>query len=125
MPLKTFTLAEANAYIPQLEELLAELQTAREKMVELAPALESAMAHANGNGGSKTAGEYLLQLQRFNAAHELIREIGCEIKDLDNGLIDFPAMREGRIIYLCWKRGERRIDYWHELDTGFAGRQKL
>lgn len=125
MPLKTFTVDEADRYVPQLEILIAEMIAARDAMKEKAPALENMLTHAGGNGGNKTASEYLLLLQRFNAAHDLIREIGCEFKDLDQGLIDFPSIRDGRLVYLCWKRGEPRIMYWHELDTGFVGRQKL
>ena len=51
------------------------------------------------------------------------REI--QIKDLERGLIDFPAIRGGREIFLCWEKDEEDIEYWHELDTGFAGREKL
>jgi hypothetical protein len=57
-----------------------------------------------------------------------IREVvgqGIELKDIDRGLIDFPSPREGRVVYLCWRLGERRIRYWHEVDAGFAGRQPL
>ena len=125
MPLKTFTLEEANSYLPQIEELLEEMSNVREQLVTNAPALEQAMAHAPGNGGSKAAGEYLLLLQRFNAAYETLRTFGCELKDLKMGLIDFPAYRNGELVYLCWKRGEPRIEYWHELDAGYRGRKKL
>ncbi|MGH7488523.1 MAG: DUF2203 domain-containing protein [bacterium] len=51
--------------------------------------------------------------------------MGCELKGVDEGLIDFPSEREGQTVYLCWKLGEERIEWWHELDTGFAGRQRL
>jgi hypothetical protein len=125
MALKTFTLEEADAYVPQLEQLLAEMQAMRELMVAQAHALETVLEHAPGNGGSKAASEYLLLLQRFNAAYTTVREIGCELKDLNQGLVDFPSYRDGNLIYLCWKRGEPRIEYWHDLESGFAGRQKL
>jgi hypothetical protein len=51
--------------------------------------------------------------------------MGCELKGIEEGLIDFPSPREGRTVYLCWKLGEDSIGSWHELDTGFAGRQPL
>lgn len=54
--------------------------------------------------------------------HEL-DEIGVELKDYETGLIDFPGRHQGRDVYLCWKMGEERVEYWHELHTGFAGRQ--
>jgi hypothetical protein len=125
MALKTFSLQEANAYIPQLEELLDEMQTVRTELVANAPVLETVMQRAASNGGSRRAGEYLLLLQRFNAAYSTLRDIGCELKDLNQGLVDFPSYRDGQLVYLCWKRGESRIDYWHELDSGFAGRKRL
>ena len=65
------------------------------------------------------------QLQRLNALLAEINGFGCELKGLGEGLIDFPSKREGRTVYLCWKLGEERIAYWHELDTGFASREPL
>jgi hypothetical protein len=125
MSLKTFTLEEANAYIPQLEELLAEMQSVREKIVANAHALEAVMARAPNNGGSRAASEYMLLLQRFNVAHTMLTEIGCELKDLNLGLVDFPSYRNGTLVYLCWKRGESSIEFWHNIDAGFAARQPL
>jgi hypothetical protein len=54
-----------------------------------------------------------------------LAEWGIELKDLSTGLVDFPAMREGRIVYLCWRLGELQVAYWHDLETGFGGRQPL
>ncbi len=125
MPVKTFTLAEANALIPELDALLAEMQSLRQQLVAEAPALESVISNAGGNGGSKAAGEYLLRLQRFAALQTLIAEMGCELKDLNTGLVDFPSYRDGQLVYLCWKQGEPSIQFWHALDAGFAGRQPL
>ena len=125
MELKTFTLEEANAYIPQLEELLAELQTVRKEILKTAPEVENMLSRAGGNGGSKKASDYLLLQQRFHTAYTLLTDIGCELKDLNLGLVDFASYRNGELVYLCWKRGEPRIAYWHELDAGMAGRQPL
>jgi hypothetical protein len=125
MPIKTFTLEEANAYVPQLEELLAELQSVREKITANATALAAVIERAPDNGGSKAASEYLLLLQRFRVAQGMLTEIGCELKDLNLGLVDFPSYRDGTLVYLCWKRGEPRIEYWHSIDSGFSGRRLL
>jgi hypothetical protein len=80
---------------------------------------------AIGNGGSRKAGELLPYFERMQNALLTIQELGCELKDIDMGLVDFPALREGRVVYLCWRYGEDRLRYWHELDAGFAGRQPL
>ncbi len=122
---KTFTVEEANAHLPQLEIWLTELRRLREQLTAAAPAVENIIARAPGNGGSKAAGQFLLLLQQFNAIHTQITELGCELKDLNLGLVDFPSYRDGVLVYLCWKRGEPRIEYWHEIDTGFAGRKPL
>ncbi len=123
--MKTFTLEQANALVPQLNELLEEMTKLRDKIVTVGQSLQPVVEHAGGNGGSKAGGEYVLLLQRFNASLSFFQELGVELKDLDQGLIDFPSYRDGKLIYLCWKRGETRIQFWHDLESGFAGRQPL
>ena len=122
---KIFTLEQANARLPLLEELLDEIQEVRKMILASAPQAETVLARASGNGGNKKAGEHLLLLQRFQAAQATFQEIGCELKDLDLGLVDFPSYREGQLVYLCWKRGEPRVEFWHPIEAGFAGRQPL
>ena len=122
---KIFTLEQANACLPLLEELLDEMQEVRKMILASAPQTETVLARASGNGGNKKAGEHLLLLQRFQAAQATFQEIGCELKDLDLGLVDFPSYREGQLVYLCWKRGEPRVEFWHPIEAGFAGRQPL
>jgi hypothetical protein len=63
--------------------------------------------------------------EKIAEAIQQIHETGCVVKDLDEGLVDFPSMREGREVYLCWKLGEERIGFWHGIDEGFAGRKPL
>ncbi len=123
--MKTFTLEQANALVPQLDGLLQEMAQLRDQIVAMGPSLQPVLEHAGGNGGSKAGGEYVLLLQRFNASLSFFQELGVELKDLDQGLVDFPSYREGKLIYLCWKRGEARIGFWHDLESGFAGRQPL
>lgn len=122
---RLFTVAEANALLPRLKALIDELRVAREVIraarADLLPVLEAAV----GNGGSRKAGEVLPYFERMERAILAIRDLGCELKDIDMGLVDFPALREGRVVYLCWRYGEERLRYWHELDAGFAGRQPL
>jgi hypothetical protein len=122
---KTFTLAEANALVAQLDELLGEMTQQRDQIVAMGDLLQPVLQRAGGNGGSKAGGEYLLLLQRFNASLSFVQELGCELKDLDQGLIDFPSYRDGKLVYLCWKRGEPKIEFWHDIESGFGGRQPL
>ncbi len=123
--MKTFTLEEANALLPQIKQLLEEMIEMRQQIVAGGANIESVLRHAGGNGGNKVSGEYVLLLQRFNVALSMLQDLGCELKDLDQGLVDFPSYRDGQLIYLCWKRGEERISFWHDIESGFAGRQPL
>ena len=123
--MKTFTLEEASALLSQVEGLLEEMAEVRREIVAGGATLESVLRHAGGNGGSKDAGKYILLIQRFNTALEMFQQLGVELKDLEQGLVDFPSYREGQLVYLCWKRGEPRIAFWHTMDSGYAGRKPL
>jgi hypothetical protein len=119
-----FTLEEANALLPRLEPLLADLRKARDELTD-AEAHEALAGAASGNGGGtsgRQVGEALLEVRRMLAALE---ELGIVLRDIDRGLIDFPAILEGREVYLCWEKGEDAIGFWHHLDAGFGGRQPL
>ncbi len=124
-PRRYFTVTEADALLPWLTTLIDQLRAARQTIraarADLLPVLEAAV----GNGGSRKAGDLLPAFQRMEEAFLAIRETGCELKDIDLGLLDFPALRDGHEFYLCWRYGEDRIRYWHEINEGFAGRQPL
>ncbi len=123
--MKTFSLDEANALIPQIAELLEELASERDQLANMGAKLETLIQHANGNGGNKAGSEYAMVLQSFNAHLSFFQDLGCDLKDLDQGLVDFLSYRDGKLIYLCWRRGEDQVRYWHDLDTGYGGRQPL
>ncbi len=123
--MKTFTHEEASALLPQVRALLEELLTIRDQVIAGGATLESILRHASGNGGNKAGGKYVLLLQRFHASLEMMQGLGVELKDLEQGLVDFPSYRDGELVYLCWKRGEDTIAYWHTIDSGFAGRKPL
>ena len=69
--------------------------------------------------------ELARHIQALRALAAELERLGCELKDPNTGLIDFLSLRDGRAVYLCWHLGEERINYWHELQTGIAGRQAL
>lgn len=124
-----FTVAEANALLPELEPILRQLQAQKRELDQARGRLAGLTPRMRGNGHGAEAA--LLESRITELAAELaagIRQItgrGVEVKDLDQGLIDFPARRENRVVYLCWRLGEGRLAFWHELDAGFAGRQPL
>ena len=84
---------------------------------------------SNGHVIEKELNETRQELEQaataLNSLIERVRELGCEVKDIDQGLVDFRTVREGREVYLCWKLGEPDVRWWHELETGFAGRRPL
>ena len=125
MERRLFTLTEANTLLPQLRRMLQTLLDARQKIIDAQPELWPVLEKAMGNGGSKKAGEMLKYFEQVQRNAQAIQELGIEIKDINTGLVDFPSERDGRVVYLCWRYGEGDIEYWHELDAGFTGRQPL
>ena len=119
-----FTLEEANAMLARVEPMLVELREARDQLTEAeAHELLGEAAPTNGGGEpGRSIGEGFLAVRRLLGE---LAEAGIVVRDIDRGLIDFPAIRDEREIYLCWELGEDRIGFWHELETGFGGRQPL
>ena len=125
MSTKVFTLAEAQAALPRVKALMRMTQEARQEILRLRPEVWPVLRAAASNGGSRAAGELFLQFQRLEQGVKGIMALGIIVKDVDEGLVDFPGKRNGREIYLCWKYGEDDIDFWHDLDTGFDGRRPI
>ena len=122
--MRLFTREEANALLPEVKRLFSRIDQSRAILRRLAPEAKRA-SESHGGGGISQGFEYADSLAIFIASAQEILSLGIEIKDFDQGLCDFPHEREGKIVYLCWRRGEEFIEWWHDLDTGFAGRQPL
>ncbi len=128
---RLFTVSEVNALIPRLTREFEALSNAREEARRAREALATLETKGRSNG--KDLATEIRERQhaleeigrKANVIIEGIGALGCDVKDVEQGLVDFPATREGRIVYLCWKLGEDEIRFWHELSTGFAGRQPL
>lgn len=121
-----FTLAEARAALPELKRQFQMLYDLRDAIrVGAARHEESRKAHEGNGGGGHDAGAYMDANIRFQEIVQEITQRGIQLKDLDRGLVDFPHIREGQEVFLCWQLGEDTISYWHEIETGFAGRKLL
>src|SRR5215472_13139134 len=128
-----FNRNEAEELLPLIAGCLTEARQLKETMDGLDNELARAAAKVMMLGGwlpphRELSEKRALREQAKEKITEAIRQIhetGCVVKDLDEGLVDFPSMREGREVYLCWKLGEEHIGYWHGLDEGFAGRKPL
>ena len=126
-----FTREEAEALLPQISIVLRRIQESRQTLLQTEDALDALRLQAAGNGHHLHARIMHLQQELSRQSHllrQLVDEVtgfGCELKDAERGLIDFLSLRDGYEIYLCWYLGEERINYWHYLHTGFAGRQPI
>jgi hypothetical protein len=125
MPTHYFTVAEANALLPQISRMIGDMLEARQRILEAQADLWPVLEKAIGNGGSKKAGELLAEFSRVEQGARQLSELGCILKDVNTGLVDFPTIRNGREAFLCWQQGEPEIAFWHDVDAGFAGRQPL
>ena len=122
---KLFTVEEANALLPRLRAILEDAALHRDALRERAPHMQTILRATAGNGGGKAASEYGVEAYNLYLAIERIRELGVVLKDLDMGLLDFPHERGGRVVFLCWHPPEESVQYWHDLDAGYAGRRPL
>jgi hypothetical protein len=122
---RLFTVEEANTLLPTLRKLLDEVAIHRDALREKAPQMEPILESAAGNGGGRAGSEYGVEAYNLHLAIQRIRELGVVLKDLDMGLLDFPHERGGRLVFLCWHPPEASVEYWHDLDAGYAGRQPL
>ena len=121
---KHYTLEEARALLPTVRQWLEELEDHQERLKALdrrVSQLITGGADAGGPSVNQLAGtlaDCKTVLQRF-------REYQIQLKDLSRGLVDFPSWRDGREIFLCWEKDEDDIEFWHDLESGYAGRERL
>ena len=121
---KHYTREEARALLPTIRKWLEQLQQIRRWLVEADRDLEKLLGDGRDLGGEKVNAwiKGLCQLKKDAGEFES-REI--QLKDLDRGLIDFPAILGGKEVFLCWEEDEDDIEFWHDLETGYAGRERI
>jgi hypothetical protein len=129
---KFFTVAEANNALPlvraivrDITELARELRDRHERLIRLRPGDRFRLSDAHEEELQQVQAELERGQERMDEYVRELGQLGVELKDYFTGLIDFPSLRNGRPVYLCWRLGEAEVAYWHELEAGFAGRQKL
>ncbi|MDI3341292.1 MAG: DUF2203 domain-containing protein [Sphaerobacter sp.] len=124
-----FTVAEARALVPRLRGLLTAMQVEKQELDREVRALQRLTPAMRGNGHGAEAARREERIAELTAMLQQqlqqLADQGIEVKDLDLGLIDFPSLRDGRVVYLCWRVDEPTVAYWHETDAGYAGRQPL
>jgi hypothetical protein len=125
--MKLFTVEEANSLLANVRPIVHGIQRVHRRLIARKRDAEQAAEGAESGGGGISGGvryaELLIELSE--SAGEL-EALGIQLKDYNHGLIDFPSMREGRVVLLCWKADEGdNIEWWHDVEAGFAGRQPL
>lgn len=132
MPPKYFTVGEANALLPTLRPILQRIAEKRRELQAKREALAAFRHQAAGNGHHLASPDVLALRkeadfigEEMQAEIQNVHDLGCLLKDLDQLLVDFPALRAGREILLCWKADEDRVSFWHGTEEGFAGRKPL
>lgn len=131
-PAKLFTVEEANLSLPlvraittDLVQLANELVDRRQRLAMLTAGREREAGNPYSDELAAVEAEIDKDAERLRGYVQELYDLGVEPKSALDGLIDFPSLQEGRLVYLCWKLGEPEVAHWHELDAGFAGRQTI
>jgi hypothetical protein len=119
-----YSVEEANELLDRVKPVLRALRDAKDQLTD-SEAHEVLADAAPTNGGGpqgRQVGEAFLEVRRLLGA---LQDAGLVVRDIDRGLIDFPAIRDGEEIYLCWELGEDAVEHWHQIEDGYRGRQPL
>lgn len=121
---KHYTREEARALLPQISAWLDQLVKLRGQLQECDRNIRALTAQGHDVGGEPVS-RWLKTVRETQAVQAEFQKREILIKDLDRGLIDFPAFVAGQEVFLCWEKDEEDIDYWHDLTSGYSGREKL
>ena len=125
--MKLFTIEEANSLLPSVRPIVKSIQRSHRRVTSFQRTAQHAAEGAESGGGGMVQGpRYARLLVDLSLGAGQLESLGVQLKDYSQGLIDFPSMREGRVVLLCWKADEGdQLEWWHDLEAGFGGRQPL
>jgi len=125
--MKLFTIEEANSLLPSVRPIVKSIQRSHRRVASFQTTAKHAAEGAeNGGGGMAQGSRYARLLVDLSLGAGQLESLGVQLKDYSQGLIDFPSMRDGRVVLLCWKADEGdQLEWWHDLEAGFGGRQPL
>ena len=125
--MKLFTIQEANALLPSVRTIVGKIQRAHRNVALYRDEVKKAAEAAEKGGGGMSGGiEYAGALTVLTGKITELEALGVQLKDFERGLVDFPSLRDGRVVLLCWQMGEGdELEWWHDVDAGFAGRTPL
>ena len=119
-----YTRDQARALLPQIRQWLKQLSALRQKLSDCDQRVSRLIAGGNDVGG-ETVNRWVRVAADVKATLAEFQRREIQIKDLDRGLIDFPAILDGKEVFLCWEQDEEDIEFWHDLHSGYAGRERL
>ncbi len=122
---RIYTPSQANAVLPRVRLLVGRMLGARNRVVEMQGEIWPAVEAAVFNGGGKSAASATREIIAIQDVIAQLQALNILVKDINTGLIDFPAERDGRVVLLCWQYDEPSVQFWHEVDAGFGGRQRI
>ena len=122
---RCFTPHEANCALVLVKRIVADITEDYARLEELQEIIDAAQLGDAGRGARQAQEDIVIVAERLQHCAEEIEEIGVELKDWSAGVVDFPCLAEGRVIWLCWRLGEPKVAHWHEVDAGFAERQPV
>ena len=125
MEKRFFTLEEARKLLPSINDWIGKARSLASSLDRYREAVAGLAENAQMNQGGPEGTAYLTDLIRLQNYLVKIQESGCVVKSIEEGLVDFPHLKNGHEVYLCWKYGEDDIGFWHEIDAGFAGRTPI
>lgn len=125
--MKLFTIEEANSLLPSVRPIVKSIQRSHRRVISFQKTAKHAAEGAESGGGGMPRGpQYARLLIDLSMGAGQLESLGVQLKDYSQGLIDFPSMRDGRVVLLCWKADEGdQLEWWHDVESGFAGRQPL
>lgn len=125
--MKLFTIQEANALLPSVRTIVETIQRSHQNVARYRDDAKMAADAAERGGGGIPGGiAYAKALTELTARITELETLGVQLKDFERGLVDFPSLRDGRVVLLCWQMGEGdELEWWHDVDAGFAGRTPL
>lgn len=125
--MKLFTVDEANSLLPTVRPIIKSIQKSHRRLATFqSSARHAAQGAEHGGGGMPSGPRYAKLLVELSTHAGQLEGLGIQLKDYQQGLIDFPSMRDGRVVLLCWKADEGdTLEWWHDVEAGFAGRQPL
>jgi hypothetical protein len=120
-----FTPLEVNSILPDVQRMLLDLGAKKNQIASERKVLEELALRDGGEEVELARQKIRVLMEEIERIIGLLEEMGCMVRHIDEGIVDFPALRYGKQVYLCWRLGESEVSYWHDMEKGYAGRSRI